>query len=517
MKRPVNDVLLARSACDDAKVDVLMRVLRAAGFEVRETGEPASAAEEARGARCVVVAWSSCSVELPWVRTVAREAARRGVLVPLLFDDVLLPVRSGTMAPVDLRDWTGAARHPALATLRAAIAAARATSGPPAPAADATRASPAPDQVALADAAAGVASVVGTAIDVAPRLARLTSRKSRLYRRVATVAGGLALVGQIFSSGIDVFDTLPVLPTHDPDRLVVGVMNVHAEGAAPAWAGPVTRDRLNAILNRFRALEVMSKQQIAFVQERDRVSEIEAARVLGIERMISGTVSVVGRRWKLTVEVVDPMRGSLTQTEEEEGTEDLLPAMQNRLAAKLVRRLGVTFDGTEIDELVRLQPTAEPADFRRLLESMGEFADEPPPASAGQQDDDRGGRWRLPALFAPPDAVAATTDEDAIRALLDEYRAALESEDMARLDRIHTADNPRLRAALARYLETANDLRVHLSDVVIAIDGDTALATFTRRDAFRDAATGRAVQMELRVSNALVRRDGAWLIQGTKR
>jgi hypothetical protein len=516
----MSDVFLARSPCDDAKADALLRVLRAAGIDVRETGVAATAPEEARTARCVVVAWSACSVEIPWVRSVARDAGRRDVLVPVLFDDVLTPVRTSRIAPVDLRDWTGAARHPALAALRADIATVlrRETAAPPAPAADAAPVaslSPTdPDHGSLAAAAAGMASVVEAAIEVAPRIAAITSRRSRVYRRVATVAGGLALVGQIFSSATDVFQTFPVLPVHDPDRLVVGVMNVHAEGAAPAWAGVVTRDRLNAILNRFRALEVMSKQQIAFVQERDHVSEIEAARVLGIERMISGTLSVVGRRWKLMVEVVDPVRGSLTQTEEEEGSEEVLAVMQNRLAAKVIRNLGVKFDGGEIDELVRLQPTAESDDFRRLMESMGEFADEPGPPAP---DDDRDGRWRLPAVLAPPDAFAATTDDAAIRAVLEEYREALEAEDMARLDRIHAADNPRLRAALARYLANATDLAVELSDVVIAVDDDTALATFTRRDVFRDAATGRDVQMELRVSNALVRRDGRWLILGAKR
>lgn len=504
----MSDVVLAGASCDVAKTDALRRVLRGAGIDVALVDE--ADPEAACAARCVLVAWSACSVDIPWLCRLARAGARRDAVVPVLLDDVLPPVRAG--APIDLRDWTGARRHPALATLRTAVAAMLERTPPPpadaAPEPEPASIRPAAEPSDLAAAAAGLASVVQTAVEVAPKLA---SRRRRVYRRVATLAGGLALVGQILSSGIDVFDTFPVYRPNDPNRLVVGVMNVHAEGAAPAWAGTVTRDRLNAILNRFGAIEVMSKQQIAFVQERDRVSEIEAARVLGIERMISGTLSVTGPRWKLMVEVVDPVRGSLTQTEEEEGSEDSLPTMQNRLAAKLIRRLGVKFDAGEIDELVRLEPTAEPDDFRRLMESMGEFADEPAPA------DDRGGRWEVPALLVPSVAFAETDDAAAIRAVLDEYRAALEAEDMARLDRIHAGDNPRLRDALVRYLANAAALDVELSDVVVAVDGDTALATFTRRDAFRDAATGRDVQMELRVSNALVRRDGRWLILGAKR
>lgn len=85
---------------------------------------------------------------------------------------------------------------------------------------------------------------------------------------------------------------------------------------------------------------------------------------------------------------------------------------------------------------------------------------------------------------------------------------------MARRDRIHVAGNVRLRSALESYLRSADDLRVELSDVVIDVDGDTALATFTRRDVFRDVETGREIRMELRVSNVLERRDGTWRIRG---
>ncbi|MCW5889927.1 MAG: nuclear transport factor 2 family protein [bacterium] len=521
----MSDVVLACSPCDDARTEALLRLLRAAAVDVDAADDTARGPDAARRARCVVVAWSACSVELPWMRTVAREGARREVLVSVLLDDVLPPVRARAAAPIDLRDWTGSGRHPGIAALRAGIGAALAQGDEPWPPLDleatgrpAGAAPPdAADSAALAspadgggmDLAAAAASAVEAVADAAPRLAGVKSRRLRVYRRVATFAGGLALVGQILSSSIDVFDFLPIVPPNDPTRLVVGVMNVRAEGDAPGWAVVVTRDRLNAILNRFGAIEVMSKQQIAFVQDRDEVSEIEAARRLGIERMISGTLSVVGRRWKLMVEVVDPARGSLTQTEEEEGSEETFAVMHNRLAARLVRRLGVKFEAAEIDELVRLQPMADADHFRRLMESMGEFPDEPAPPPGDQE-----GRWHL---LAPASAAAASPDEDAIRRLLEEYRQALEAEDMRRLDRIHVADDPRLRGALARYLANADHLDVDFSDVVVAIDGDTALATFTRRDAFRDAATGQEVRMELRVSNALVRRDGTWLIQGAKR
>ena len=49
------------------------------------------------------------------------------------------------------------------------------------------------------------------------------------------------------------------------------------------------------------------------------------------------------------------------------------------------------------------------------------------------------------------------------------------------------------------------------------VEGDDALATFTRSDDFLDAQTGTPVHLEVRVSNVLTRRDGGWKILGLKK
>src|SRR6478752_4835216 len=52
-----------------------------------------AAIEKALGeAACVVVLWSSTSVKSDWVKTEAAEATRRRILVPVLVDEVAIPL-----------------------------------------------------------------------------------------------------------------------------------------------------------------------------------------------------------------------------------------------------------------------------------------------------------------------------------------------------------------------------------------------------------------------------------------
>ena len=73
------------------------------------------------------------------------------------------------------------------------------------------------------------------------------------------------------------------------------------------------------------------------------------------------------------------------------------------------------------------------------------------------------------------------------------------------------------RQALGRYFESADALKVRLSGIDVVVEGDEALATFTREDVFTDARSGREVHLEVRVSSLLAKEDGVWKIRGLKR
>ncbi len=56
-------------------------------------------------ARCVVVVWSQASVASRWVRAEAETGATRGVLVPILIEDVRVPLPFRGLETVDLVGW----------------------------------------------------------------------------------------------------------------------------------------------------------------------------------------------------------------------------------------------------------------------------------------------------------------------------------------------------------------------------------------------------------------------------
>ena len=58
-------------------------------------------------AKCVLVVWTPTSVASRWVRGEAREAADRGILVPVRFDDARLPMDVRALHTTDLDDWGG--------------------------------------------------------------------------------------------------------------------------------------------------------------------------------------------------------------------------------------------------------------------------------------------------------------------------------------------------------------------------------------------------------------------------
>ena len=68
----------------------------------------------------------------------------------------------------------------------------------------------------------------------------------------------------------------------------------------------------------------------------------------------------------------------------------------------------------------------------------------------------------------------------------------------------------RQREALQAYLDNATDLKVEVSDVVIAERGEQWTVSFTRRDRFTDRESGRPVRLEVRLTKTVVREGESW-------
>ncbi len=76
---------------------------------------------ELDAARSLIVVWTAASVDSRWVRGEARDAADRGVLVPVRLDNSRLPIDFRAVHTTDLDGWRGDPQSPAFQGLRKAL------------------------------------------------------------------------------------------------------------------------------------------------------------------------------------------------------------------------------------------------------------------------------------------------------------------------------------------------------------------------------------------------------------
>ena len=299
--------------------------------------------------------------------------------------------------------------------------------------------------------------------------------------------------------------------------VVVGVMKMDVHGDVPDWIREVTRDGLNTILSKVTGLRVYSKQKIDFLREKQGLTELEAAEKLGIAKTIAGTLGQEHGKLTLRLQVIDTASGLLDASEQVSGEQDQLIELQNELAANVLQALNVALSPEDRAVLFAKRTNDTLDGYRMLADTLGGAApkDANPPrvpdTSLGEP-----GRWWLP-WPAVAWAEAADSEEEAIRAVLLEWAAALQAKDLDRVAAVTVDMGEAQRTALARYFENAERLSISIADVEVLVAGDEALATFTRRDSFLDKRSGRDMQLEVRLSSELARNEGRWKLRGVKK
>jgi adenylate cyclase len=106
------DVFVSYARSDKSRVAPLVAAIEAQGWSVWWDPEIATGQEfdrqiaaELKVATAVLVVWTPSSVESRWVRGEAREAADRGILVPVRFDGASLPIDVRAIHTTDLDGW----------------------------------------------------------------------------------------------------------------------------------------------------------------------------------------------------------------------------------------------------------------------------------------------------------------------------------------------------------------------------------------------------------------------------
>ena len=122
------DLFVSYARADRPRVAPLVAALEAEGWSVWWDPEIAPGqefdhliGEELEKARAVVTVWTPTSVISRWVRGEAREAADRGVLAPVRFENAHLPIDLRAIHTTDLDSWGENPQGPAFRELVRAL------------------------------------------------------------------------------------------------------------------------------------------------------------------------------------------------------------------------------------------------------------------------------------------------------------------------------------------------------------------------------------------------------------
>jgi hypothetical protein len=125
----VSDIFVSYASADRDRARAVAQALTDQGWAVwwDRTIPPGRQFDEVieealDSARCVVVLWSKASVASQWVKTEAAEAMRRKILVPVLIEEVKIPLEFRRLQAADLSTWTGGNTHEEVQKFFASIA-----------------------------------------------------------------------------------------------------------------------------------------------------------------------------------------------------------------------------------------------------------------------------------------------------------------------------------------------------------------------------------------------------------
>ena len=337
---------------------------------------------------------------------------------------------------------------------------------------------------------------------IVPRLSSPVLRRRRLIALLA----GTALLG-----GVGVAIRIVVIRARrvgerEHVTLGVGPFRSSAPDPARAWIGPALRDGLDTQLSGLSAVKVFSQEFIDFLMTRQGLTAIEVANRLGIKKMVSGSVLVVGDTVRVEVRIVDAESGILEGAYVATGREHDFLAIENDLVSGVIAQLHLELSAEDERRLSARRATDVKA-LRRLREvEQGSQPTVAPNANPTGAPDGQSWLWRHVGVRP----AYADDAEAGVRAFLEAYRRATEKGDVAALAMMYMTFTPDQRAGLERFFGDIRNLRVQLDRVEVAVVGDEAVVSYTRIDDFVDVQTGRPQHASLRLTKTLRRVEGRW-------
>jgi adenylate cyclase len=284
------DIFVSYARVDRARVAPLVAALEAQGWSIWWDPEIAPGqefdrqiAQELDAAKAVIVVWTPASVDSRWVRGEAREAADRGVLVPVRFDKARLPIDARAMHTTDLDGWNGATDGQAY-------------------------------------------------IDLCRALRPLVERRLAREGRRDTERGS--------ADGAPAAADARAQPAHGVSICVLPFANMSGDPEQEYFADGISEDIITD-LSKVAALSVTSRNS-AFAFKGKHVDLRQVARQLEVTHVLEGSVRKAGSRVRITAQLIDAARDSHVWAERYDRNLSDIFALQDEISQAIVEALKLT-------------------------------------------------------------------------------------------------------------------------------------------------------------------------------
>ena len=354
------------------------------------------------------------------------------------------------------------------------------------------------------------------------RVLSLASYVSRLVPQLTnkTQTPYLSIIGEDlpFAAQPDKFAqvTPPPLPTPAPvaapapRRERIAIMNFENLRPDPQndWMQQALGEQFATALHQVQGFDVYDERMVRFLAH-GATDAIEASQRADMTKLVNGAYWVQNDRISITAHVKNTSPLRPLASVEVEGPVAQLTELSGRMVVRLLEQLQIELTRAELERLVR-QSASDLAARKRLFD-----AERPPEAAPSASEPHAGvepfvlGRFELARTSYAAENPNPDTE---LRVTLEGYRTAFERADIEALARYYAEFSPAQRAALRRYFDNADNLRVDFSDVQIAIIGDRAAVSFNREDHFIDHQTGEAQQVVVRVTKLFAKKAAGWQI-----
>ena len=374
----------------------------------------------------------------------------------------------------------------------------------------------------------GLITVLGLASHASQLVEQLTANQQRPY---------IAMIGEDLTLAVPPDRFAQVTPRPAPARLAraeapaqherVAIRDFEYFGSDTnyGWMHRALSEDVMTAFSELHQLDVYDENMLRFVT-RDAPDVIDAAQRAGIELLVQGAYWVQDNQLSVSAQVQSVRPLQLIATARAQGPVDQFAQLTGQLITNLFDQLPVNVPGALATQLQHPGTTSLAA-RKMLTETEGGSAPRAAVAPGVSRSAIAPGAWHgrapqyllewitsaLVDLAHPSLAQAAHDLESELRAALESYRQALEGKDLDALRTYYADFTPSQAAALARYFANAADVRVEFSDVRIAIIGDDAAVSFTRRDRFTDHTSGEPQDVTFRVTKRFAHTTSGWLIQ----